>query len=85
MSQTSATVDKTDFVPGTEAKDPENLTAINNAITICHSEKIKASGDPFSAMVSIDDIVNYLDDEKKDKSWVSKQLDRYKEHNPIAG
>ena len=81
ISQTSATVDKTDFVPGTEAKDPENLTAINNAITICHSEKIKASGDPFSAMVSIDDIVNYLDDEKKGKSWVSKQLDRYKEHS----
>ena len=80
ISQTSATVDKTDFVPGTEAKDPENLTAINNAITICHSEKIKASGDPFSAMVSIDDIVNYLDDEKKGKSWVSKQLDRYKDH-----
>ena len=79
-AQGSATVDLTDFVPGNEVKDPDNLTAVNNAITIVHSEKIKANGDPFSAMVSIDEIVNYLDDEKRNNAWVSKQLDRYKDH-----
>ena len=79
-AQGSATVDLTEFVPGNEIKDPENLTAVNNAITIVHSEKIKASGDPFSAMVSIDEIVKYLDDEKKTNTWVNKQLTRYKDH-----
>jgi hypothetical protein len=79
-AQGSATVDLTEFVPGNEVKDPDNLTAVNNAITIVHSEKIKASGDPFSAMVSIDEIVKYLDDEKKNNTWVNKQLTRYKDH-----
>lgn len=80
VSQGSATVDLTEFVPGNEIEDPENLTAINNAITIIHSEKIKADMDPFAAMVSIPEIVNYLDDPKKDKKWVSKNIDRYKDH-----
>lgn len=80
VSQGSATVDLTEFVPGNEVKDPEVLTAINNAITIIHSEKIKADTDPFEAMVSIPEIVKYLDDEKKDKKWVSKNIDRYKDH-----
>ena len=79
-AQGSATVDLTEFVPGKEDKDPDNLTAVNNAITIIHSEKIKALGDPYKAMVSIDEIVKYLDDEKKTNTWVNKQLTRYKEH-----
>lgn len=80
VSQGSATIDLTDFVPGEVVEDPENLTAINNAITIIHSEKIKNNIDPYKATVSISDIVKYLDDEKRDNSWVSKQLDRYKDH-----
>ena len=80
VSQGSATIDLSEFVPGVEVEDPENLTAINNAITIIHSEKIKADMDPFEAMVSIPEIVNYLDDPKKDKKWVSKNIDRYKDH-----
>jgi hypothetical protein len=79
-AQGSATVDLTDFVPGNEVQDPDNLTAVNNAITIVHSEKIKITGDPFTALVSIDDIVKHLDDEKRNNNWVSKQLDRYKDH-----
>tara|TARA_R100001369_G_scaffold23874_2_gene43802 strand:+ start:5535 stop:7451 length:1917 start_codon:yes stop_codon:yes gene_type:complete len=80
ISQTSATIDLTDYVPGLEAKVPENLMALNDAITIVHSEKAKALGDPYKAMVSIEDIVKYLDDEKKSNSWVSKNITRYKDH-----
>jgi len=81
VSQGSATVDLTEFVPGNEVEDPENLTAINNAITIIHSEKIKADIDPFEAMVSIDEIVDYLDDPKKNKKWVYNNINKYKDHN----
>ena len=81
VSQGSATVDLTEFVPGNEVEDPENLTAINNAITIIHSEKIKADKDPFKAMVSIDEIVDYLDDPKKNKKWVYNNINKYKDHN----
>ena len=80
VSQGSATIDITEFVPGNEPEDPENLIAINNAITIIHSEKIKADIDPFEAMVSIPEIVKYLDDEKKDKNWVNKNINKYKDH-----
>ena len=81
VSQGSATIDLTEFVPGNEIEDPENLTAINNAITIIHSEKIKADKDPFKAMVSIDEIVDYLDDPKKNKKWVYNNINKYKDHN----
>lgn len=81
VSQGSATIDLSEFVPGVEVEDPENLTAINNAITIIHSEKIKADIDPFEAMVSIDEIVKYLDDPKKDKKWVYNNINKYKDHN----
>ena len=80
-AQSSATINLTDHISGTETEDPENLTAINNAITIRHSEKIKATGDAFSSMVSIEDIVNYLDDPKRNKDWVYNNMNKYKDHN----
>jgi len=79
-AQSSATIDLTEFVPGKEEKVPDNLQLLNDAITITHSEKIKAGGDPYEVTVSIDDVVKYIDDSGKDAKWVNKQITRYKDH-----
>ena len=79
-AQSSATIDLTEFVPGKEEKVPDNLQLLNDAITITHSEKIKAGGDPYEVTVSIDDVVKYIDDTGKDAKWVNKQITRYKDH-----
>ena len=81
IAQTSATIDLTEFLPGDIAEDPTNLTDLNNAISIIHQEKIAANQDVFEAYASIKDIVRYLDDEKKHSDWVSRNLDKYKEHS----
>ena len=78
ISQTSATINLTDHVFKAATKIPENVTQIGNAITITHSEKIAAGIHPGEATVSIEEIVTYLDNPKRDKKWVSKNFDTYK-------
>ena len=78
VNQGSATVNLTDHIFENIKKPAGNLTLLNSAIYTEHSLKIAEGIDPYEAMISVADIVNYFDDPRKDNKWVSKNIDLYK-------